>query len=173
MAEIKVVTPHMRRQLILGGGTVAGLIAGAVVSALMLSVMWARGMDVWIGAKAAAFPFFHERVMAPGFDAGPVVAGLISHFAVSIFWGIVFAWAVFGLSRAATTGVGVIWGLFVWAVMYFIVLPLVGAWALTKGVPLVGPVIQHAIFGLTLGIGFLPFQRERPEILRWWRPRRV
>jgi hypothetical protein len=57
--------------------------------------------------------------------------------------------------------------------MYFIVLPLVGAWALTKGVPLLGPVIQHAIFGLALGIGFLPFQRERPEILRWWRPRRV
>ena len=79
------------------------------------------------------------------------MVGLIDHLAVSIIWGILFAWASFGLSRASTVGVGLIWGLFCWSVMYFIVLPLVGAWALTRGAPLLGPVIRHAIFGLALG----------------------
>lgn len=174
MAEIRVVTPAVRRRLIEGGGTVAGVIGGLVIWALMLIMAATNGRDLWPVLKGASSPFFHRRAMMPGFDAAPVILGMIIHLAISIAWGILFALVAFGLSRAATVGLGAIWGLIVWLVMFFIVLPLVtmgGHMPRAHGMAL--PILQHIIFGLAVGISFLPFQRERPEHLPWWREHRV
>ena len=174
MAEINVNTPGARWRTILSGGAVAGAIGGVVLSVYMVIVGVARGENVWAGAKIAAYPFLGDRVMTPGFDAGAVALGLIDHFAVSIIWGILFALAAFGLSRRATVGLGAVWGIVVWLAMFYLVLPLVGAGNLVRGMPVGVAFIDHVIFGLTVGFGFLPFQRERRErakLSRRWRLR--
>lgn len=170
MAEIELRTPSERR-LILGGGAVAGVVGGIVVSVLMFIMAAARGQNLWVGAKMGAYPFLRDRVMAPGFDAGAVVLGLVDHFAVSIIWGILFALVAFGLSRRATIGAGAVWGIVVWFAMCYAVLPIVGAGALVRGMLVRGAIVEHVVFGLGVGLGFLPFQRARPDRPLKWRPR--
>lgn len=165
MADIDVTTRRRDRRLIFGGGAIAGVIGGIVVSLFMLSMGAARGQNLWVGAKTAAYPFLGDRVMAPGFDAGAVALGLIGHFAVSIVWGILFALVAFGLSRWATIGTSALWGIVVWLAMFYVVLPVVGVGGLVRGMPLGAAIFEHVIFGVAVGVGFLPFQRTRPERL--------
>jgi hypothetical protein len=141
------------------GGTVAGLVGGVVIAVWTLFVGAIQGQNLWIGVKGAAYPFLRERALAPGFDAGAVVLGLVSHFAVSIGWGIGFGVIAYGLSRASTIAFGALWGLVVWVGMYFVILPLVGAGALARNGGIAMAVIEHVIFGLAVGFGFLPYQR--------------
>ena len=174
MGVIKVVTPAVRRRLITGGGVTAGVVGGAVIALVMLAMAASAGQNLWPVLKGASAPFFHARAMARGFDAGPLMVGVLIHFGVSIVWGILFAMVVFGLSKPATIAMGALWGIIVFLVMHFIVLPLVmtGGHA-PRASSMAVPIIEHILFGLAVGIGFLPFQRERPEHLPWWREHRV
>ena len=73
--------------------------------------------------------------------------------------------------RVATVLAGALWGIVVWLAMFYVVLPVAGAGVVARGAPIGGAVTGHLIFGLALGIGFLPFQRRQPERLRKWRLR--
>jgi hypothetical protein len=143
----------------LGGGIVAGIIAGAVLSVFMTIMNLTQGKDVWVGMKGAALPFLGERAHAPGFDAGAVVLGVLCHFAVSIGWGGLFGVIAYGLSKGMTVLAGALWGIVVWLGMYYAVLPLVGAGEVTRSTPVVQAITTHVLFGLVVGLGFLPYQR--------------
>jgi hypothetical protein len=158
-----------RTRQTLRGGTIAGVIGGAVLAAFMLLVNAAQGQNVWVGTKVAAYPFLRDRVMAPGFDFGPVLLGLISHFVVSAAWGLLFALVAYGMSRRGTVAFGALWGLVVWIGMFYVVLPLVGAGALVRGAPVGLAIVEHVIFGLAVGIGFLPYQAAAPRRPFWRR----
>jgi hypothetical protein len=173
MTAIKVQTEARARRRAIGiGGVVAGLIGGAVIEALMMVIAAGRGDSVWRVLKMASSPFFHHRAMIGGFDAAPIVAGLLIHFAVSVAWGVLFAAVAFGLSRAATVGVGAVWGVVVYLVMFLIVLPLATGHT-PRMTNLALPLLQHIIFGLAVGVGFLPYQQERLAHRSWWHLRRV
>jgi hypothetical protein len=146
---------------------VAGIIAGAVMSAIMLGVTAASGGDIWQAMKGAGTPFLGERAHQPGFDGTAVAVGVGSHFLVSIGWGMLFGAICYGLSRGATVVMGLFWGLVVWLGMYYVVLPLVGMGAMPKQVPIVRAILTHLLFGLALGLAFAPFQRR---VLRPTRP---
>lgn len=154
--------PLQGRYHTLGGGIVAGIIGGAVIAIIMVVAALAAHRDIWIGLKSAAAPFLGDRALRPGFDLGAVALGVISHFAVSIVWGILFAALFSGLSKAATVVAGAVWGIVVWFGMFFIVLPIAGLKQMADAEPVGEAVISHVIFGLAVGIGFLPFQRSRP-----------
>ena len=47
--------------------------------------------------------------------------------------------------------------------MYYVVLPIVGLGEVARSAPLGMAIIGHVIFGLAVGVGFLPFQRTRPH----------
>lgn len=145
----------------LGGGVIAGVIGGAVVATLMLIGALAQGQDIWIGMKGAGAPFLRERAMAPGFDAAAVTLGIICQFAVSIVWGVLFAAIFSGLSRGATVVAGALWGIVVWLGMFYIVLPVLGLSQMAKAEPVSMAIVSHVVFGLAVGIGFLPFQHPR------------
>ena len=146
----------------IGGGIVAGLIGGAVLTAFMVVMAAARHLDVWQMLKMAGAPFLHDRAMSPGFDGLAVGVGLLSHFAVSLVWGLLFGLLAFGLDRGATVALGAAWGVVVWFGMAFIVLPMVGLADAAGHLHTFGSVGEHVIFGLVLGLAFLPFQIARP-----------
>jgi hypothetical protein len=147
---------------VLGGGIVAGIVGGAVIALVMLLATLVKQQDIWPGLKGAAAPFLGERALQPGFDPGAVALGVACHFAVSIVWGILFAALFSGLSRGATIVAGAIWGLIAWFGMSYVVLPLAGLEQMARQAPAGTAILSHLMFGLAVGIGFLPFQRTRP-----------
>ncbi|HVE85720.1 MAG TPA: hypothetical protein VND93_22855 [Myxococcales bacterium] len=147
------------------GGVLAGLISGLFLAALLVVSMAMKGQSIWPAFKGAAAPFFGSRVMAPGFDAAPVLAGTVAHFAISAGWGWLFAVIFYGLSRPATVLAGAIWGFVVWLGMHKVLLPLLGLGAMARAAPAGKAILEHVLFGLVLSLAFLPYQRRVVD--RW------
>jgi hypothetical protein len=160
----------MRRELV-EGGIVAGLVGGLVSTMLGAVMMLARRMDVWPIAKGAAFPFLGDVTLQPGFDPSQVALGLLCHFAVTAFWGLLFAVAFRGLTRPATVAAGFFWGIVSWVVTFYVVMPLVGANDIVADTPIWMALVQYLGFGGALGVAFLPFQT--PLVRRPWDERDI
>lgn len=138
------------------GGAIAGFGAGVVMAVVAAVIALFRGDDIWLEAKQIAAPLF------PGFDPmttsftfAPIVVGSLVHLFVSIAIG-----ATFGiLSRRilklpSDMGVpvlsGLIYGFVLWAVAFFLVLPIVNPALLDMYQPAF--IVQHLIFGVVLGL---------------------
>ena len=147
----------------LGGGVVAGIIGGVILSLVMLVGALTKHQDIWMGMKGASAPFLHARAMQPGFDAAAVGLGVAVHFAIAIIWGVLFAAIFYGLSSSGTIAAGVLWGGVVWLTMFYLVLPLAGLSQVAHGEPVSAAIVTHVIFGLGVALGFLPFQHVRPH----------
>jgi hypothetical protein len=145
----------------IAGGAVAGIVGGVFIAVFLLLTNLAAGRGFWTTFKGAGAPFFGERAMEPGFDALAVLVGLVSHFAVSIGWGVLFGLLVYGLSKRATVLLGAVWGLVVWVGMYYVLLPVIGLGEIATSTPIAMAIISHLLFGLGVGLGFLPYQRRR------------
>jgi hypothetical protein len=144
----------------LKGGLVAGL-AGAVWLWIWNAAQNALAGAFWPTFKFAALPFYGlERVTSPGFDAGPILVGGLSHLIISVLWGLAFALVFFGLSRSATLVVGLFYGVVVWLGMFYVVLPLAGVGAVARDSPVAMAILTHFFFGLVVALAFLPFQRR-------------
>jgi hypothetical protein len=164
-----------RRQAALTGatsGVLAGIAAGIVMIGVFVALAVARGGDIWPALKGPAVALLHERAFAPGFDLPAVGLGMLIHIALSAAFGAAFGFAVFGLSRATTLVAGAAFGLVVYALMFGVVLRLLGASPVLSGVsaPMIAAV--HAFYGLCIATFFAPFQR--PALARrgagtpWW-----
>jgi len=158
-------TNEISRGHAIGGGVVAGIIGG-IVLAIILSILYVtQHQSIWLAMKGAGAPYLHERATQPGFDAPAVLLGIVAHFVVSIVWGVLFALIVYGygLPKSATVLAGAVWGIVVWLIMYYVVLPLVGLGQMARSTPVGNAIILHVIFGLAVGLGFLPFQTSLEE----------
>lgn len=143
------------------GGILAGIAAGIVSGLGVTFWIAARGAALWRGAKMVSAPFFGERALQPAFEAGPVLVGVVTHLLVCAGWGALFGGVFYGTTRGATVALGALWGLVAWLAMHYGVLPLIGVANIASAVPLVLAIVGHVLFGLLLGIAFLPFQRVR------------
>lgn len=146
----------------IGGGISAGLVAGLVLWIVLMVLTAAQGGTVWSVMKGAAAPFIGTEAGSPQFAWGPVLLGTLVHFAISAAWGAFFGVLAYGLTRGATVLAGIGWGLVVWLVMYYVVLPLAGLGAVVASSPVMMAILTHLIFGLALGLAFLPYQRRVP-----------
>ncbi|HKE16868.1 MAG TPA: hypothetical protein VKB80_18465 [Kofleriaceae bacterium] len=151
------------RNRAIGGGILAGLIAGALMTAYMMAMNVHQGRDLWLALKGAGTPILHDRARDPGFDAYAVLIGGGVHFAISALWGLVFSILFFGASRLGTVALGAAWGIVCWLVMFYLVLPIAGMSAVPKMVPIGQAILEHVGFGLAIAIAFLPFQRPRRQ----------
>ena len=147
------------------GGVAAGVAAGLALLVLVIAQAGINGGSPWPVLKFASLPWFGTRVLETGFDALPVLVGLIVHFAVSIGWGVAFAVLVYGLSHWATLAASLGWGILAWLVMNGVVLPVLGWGALARSAPIGLAFLFHLIFGLAMGVVFLPFQRPKTVVL--------
>jgi hypothetical protein len=152
-----------------GGGAFAGLIAGAVLLLILVAVGVLSGVGPWVAMKGAALPLLGDLARSPELDAGAVGLGLMLHALISIGWGALFGLAVDGWSARGTIVLGAIYGVFVWFAMYWIVMPMVGFAETAHATPALPAILSHVAFGLTLGIGYLPFQHETFDRARFSR----
>lgn len=142
-----------------GVGALAGVVGGAVVMALSMLFMIARGGDAWQAMKLASHPFAGHDAFLAGFDVGTVVLGLAVHHAVSAFWGILFALLFRGIPLFATLVAGIAWGPIVWVNMYYLVLPAIDAEEIARIAPVPLAVLEHLLFTLTIALVMMPFQK--------------
>src|SRR5688572_12320597 len=131
------------------GGVIAGLVSGTVILVLLAVMNAIEGRDVLGGLKFASYPFFGRRVFEPGFDHVTIVGGIVTHLAVSMFWGTLFGMLFFGLAKGMTLLAGTFWGLLVWVVMLYVVLPALGFPAGGNS-PMAMAIFTHVLFGVAI-----------------------
>jgi hypothetical protein len=143
------------------GGALAGILSGIVLAIYLVVMSITEGGDMWQPLKGAGFPFLGERAFQPGFDLTAVLVGVGAHLGVSMIWGLLFGVLFYGASKLGTLVLGAAWGVVVWLVMYYLVLPIAGIANMPETVPLKEAVLSHVIFGVALAMAFLPYQRRR------------
>ena len=146
------------------GGTIAGLggglamaIAGAIMAALF-------GYDIWLEPKQiAAIVYGPAAIVQPGFVAGPVLVGTLIHFIVAGLFGAIFGIVSHRILHLTTeyglpVYIGLIYGVWLWVVNYFITLPVLNP-ALTETY---APsfLIQHMIYGTVTGLLYIWLRPE-------------
>lgn len=172
----KSATPRTSRTL--GIGVVAGIVA-AIAMAMYAMIAAATYQDTGFFTPmyhiASTFidPTAMETSMEQAmggdlyyFSAGPAVLGMVIHMMTAIAFGVIFAFLLrwFGLRGPVAPLVGVLYGLAVFALMGFVVLPIVadvfgGGKPISDMAQMVGYTtfgIEHAIFGLVLGFVLAP-----------------
>lgn len=139
-------------------GAIGGLVGGIALAMLMMIVTAAKGMGLLRPLYLIAATFHGSWAMAKGVDIVPLVIGLMVHMLNSIIFGVVFALllgSVTGTRRwgaTAWTVSGLVWGLIVFIVNQYVVLPAVDpAMAMGADKVLFWWVLGHMMFGLILG----------------------
>lgn len=148
-----------------------GILSGLLAAAIM-AVVWmlfaSRGGDLWRPMKLIAATVLGESAIhSSGFQPIPVLLGIALHLLMGILMGVFFTWLGGYLTVGAATSWGLIFGLAIWVIMQFGILPVINPWM--AEFPPIPFAISHALFGLSLGSYpiFLPEQERRvPQILR-------
>lgn len=142
------------------GGVIAGVWGGVAMWAFLLILNAAQGSSLWPVVKFSGYIFTGQRAFEPEFALGPVLVGVLCHFAVAVVWALWFSLLFYGFSKGATLIFGLLWGLVAWATTIYIAMPIVGLGAVAAAIPTGIAVLQYLVFGLFVAIGFLPFQRQ-------------
>ena len=147
------------------GGGVAGLLAGAVMVILSPILSWLNGITLWEPPRLiAATVLGSSSVSSTDFALQPVVIGLIVHMITSLVLGIIFGIVLNRVLHLTTDFglpiyVGLSYGLIVFFVAYFILLPFLNPTLRENYIPSL--VAQNVIFGMCLGI-FYTLLRPKP-----------
>ncbi len=165
-------------------GAIGGAIAGMMMAAIEMIYGWLSdahslwdapmGVWAWVGGL--------DDFGTPGDHVGSIVLGLAGHMANSMMIGVVFAALMFYVigARDLITPVilGVVYGLVVWVVMRYAVLPLRSPEDTLFTKDLVSPQwvwwVAHAALGMTAGIYYdLVSRRVGRAHARFaiWKPR--
>lgn len=138
---------------LVAGGALAGLIGGLAMAMVAMIRAGVEGLGFWLPPRLIGATFVGIDALTSG--AGVVILGLITHMAVSMGFGILFAALI---RRSTTTGTavlgGVLMGIAAWAVMTFVALPLLNdimrerSYALAPG----WWFAYHLVFGAFLGL---------------------
>jgi hypothetical protein len=138
------------------GGALAGLIGGMAMALVAALISLVERQDIWREAKAIASVVLGAQALAQdGFAAVPVLIGTLIHLIISMLLGALFAivtrrWlqlpSDFGIPLLA----GLSYGLLVWLIAYFVVLPVVDVWLLESYAPAF--IVQHIVYGSVTGL---------------------
>lgn len=130
-------------------GIFSGLIGGVMMAAVAVFFALLQG-NPWRPMKLVAATILGEEALAgPGFQFGPVFAGLLIHLIMSVAWGVFFVWLGGYLNYGAAMAWGVIFSLSIWVIMQFGILPVINPWL--AAAPPIPFALAHIAFGLSLG----------------------
>jgi len=162
--RIEIAVATLPAPTVVGSGVTAGIIAGIVMLVWAMATSVVSGLGVWIMPQMIAGMFYGPLTFVRG--ATTVLAGTLIHLVVSGALGVLFALMVGW--RPAREGQmiawGVAYGLAIWLVRSFGVLPLLNP-TMSARVALV-PVdwlFQHFLYGVVLAFCF---DRRREARLR-------
>jgi len=134
------------------GGSIAGLGGGLamIVAAALLTA--ASGEDTWREPREIAQPLFGAVV---GTDWAPIVVGTILHFLMAGLFGAIFGIVSRRILRlpsdyGAPVLAGLMYGMMLWVVAYFVVLPILNPALLDTYAP--SFIIQHIVYGVVTGL---------------------
>jgi len=136
------------------GGAVAGLIGGAAMTIVGAILATSVGNDVWLEARQIATMVYGPAALSdPGI--GPIVVGTLLHLLISALLGAVFGivsrrWLHLPSDYGMPVWIGVSYGIMIWLVAYFVVLPLVNPALLTTYAP--SFIIQNLVYGIVTGL---------------------
>jgi hypothetical protein len=133
------------------GGAIAGILAGIVMAMAAMFYAAANGSRFWLPVRSIAATWYGANALAGG--AGILIVGLVTHLGTSAFGGVVFA-ALPSSRKSATAALlsGLVWGVVVWAIMSFAVMPWLNPtmYAGTVGREPGWWFVFHLIYGGTL-----------------------
>lgn len=157
--EITNIRDHrIRWRLLVAQGALVGIASSLVmlVLATITYPMFSDGSDMWTFPKVIASAVLGNDAASPlaGFDAGPVVLGLLMHFAIGAIAGATYAVLIAMFDLEGWTPValfGLLYGamLFVWSTA------LIGAGLgpdAMQDLPLIVMFWGNIAFGLTAGV---------------------
>jgi hypothetical protein len=129
------------------GGLIGSVLMGMV--AMILFPVFGIG-SFWQPMNLIAAVFNQNWGTDPGFGIDSII-GLTVHMMIAAILGLMFAWGIrTRASGAALVGWAIAWGLVVWVVAHFIVLPLIDP-VMGRLFPVWLFALAHAMYGLGLG----------------------
>lgn len=135
------------RGVIIGGG-IAGILAGTVMAMAAMFYAAANGSGLFFPVRSIAATWYGANALFGG--AGALIAGLVTHLGTAVFGGVVFAALPYS-RRSATMALlgGLVWGVVVWAILSFGVMPWLNPtmYSETVGREPVWWFILHLIYG--------------------------
>jgi hypothetical protein len=149
------------------GGALAGLCGGVAMAIVGALVSASMGDDIWLESKQiAAVVYGASAIAQPGFVLGPVLVGTLIHLIMSAVLGAIFGIIIRRLLHLTSdfgTPVlaGLIYGMFIWMLGFFVVLPILNPLLLQSYAPAF--IIQHMVYGLVTG---MVYTWLRPEPYR-------
>jgi hypothetical protein len=160
---LKHALPHVRSRPDYAAGVIGGVIAGQSLSVLLMTVTaLLLHMDVWVAPKMAYSLMAGPAAVRPGFELGPVLAGLAIHLALSIVYGLVFASLAAGMPMDRGV-LGALFGFSLYAVNLVILPALAPSWIghLFPATPVLhgAAIVEHLVFGLVLAACYRAFRR--------------
>jgi hypothetical protein len=137
------------------GGALAGLGGGLAMAVVGMLFALALGQDVWLEPKQIAAVIYGAAVAQAAFDTQMVLMGTVIHVLTSAVLGAIFGTVTrrrlhlpsdFGTPVLA----GLVYGLLVWLVAYFVALPVIDPFLLDSYAPAF--IIQHIVYGIVTGL---------------------
>jgi hypothetical protein len=156
-------------------GALSGLVMGVfamLVSALALRLPW------YAPPRVFAIMVMGRDAIANILEFEPVSfgIGLIVVLVLTALLGVIFAWLLRTNSRVRTIITGLLFGLTIWALLQYFILPLVWPLITEKGFPPLWYAVTFGVYGLTLGVlhslpvrqqaGRMPAEGERGQAVR-------
>lgn len=134
------------------GGSIAGIGGGLAMIIVAVLLSAAMGHDVWREPREIAVLLFGAAAQS---GWAPIFVGTIIHFIIAALFG-----AIFGIISRRLLGLpsdygaqvlaGLIYGMALWVLAYFIVLPIVNPALLDTYAP--SFLIQHLVYGVVTGL---------------------
>lgn len=135
-------------------GLLSGLIAGTIMALFLMIASASREEGMIAPLRLIAATVYRDRALKGPSRFPVVMTGTMIHFATALFLGLVwgFIWAVFLGRRAAFAAPfgGAVYGLIIWAIQSYAVLPLINR-PLVRGIDPGLFAVAHLLFGATLG----------------------
>jgi hypothetical protein len=156
-----------RGAAILADGALAGLAAGTIFLLFEFVAVTLTGHPWALPLGMMASIFLGQAATAPGSSvAAAIVAGLVAHAVISVFWGAIFAGIMSGLrirNRPLLLSAGAIFGLAVWIIDFYVMTIVAWRWLREENV-----LVQFAghtfFYGLPLGCMLVLMWQRRPAL---------
>ena len=152
------------------GGAIAGLIGGLAMALVGAIISAWLGGDIWLESKQiAAIVYGTAATAQPGFVAGPVLVGTLLHLIASAALGALFSIVIrrlllltseFGMPLLT----GMIYGMLIWLVAYFLVLPILNPVLMLTYAPVF--IVQHLVYGSVTGLAYTWLRPQPYEVSR-------
>lgn len=180
MSDLPSTTSRLRRAVVVGAA--AGVVASLVMAAYAMGASLAKDTGLLTPLYHIASLLAPQDAMmasmeggmagdAVHVEAGPAVLGVVIHLATGAAYGVLFALAVarLRLGTAVLAGLGVLWGLVVFAVSAFVGLPAAAAIfgsgdQIADMAEMAGWgtfLVEHLLYGLVLGLLVAARSRDR------------